>query len=107
MRYGFSEKLGPMVYGSDENEIFLGRDLSQGRHYSDEVASDIDAEIRLFIDNAYEKAEAILTEHRDRLDAVAAVLMEKEKVTGEEFARLMTETPAEPEEIAEPESTEE
>ncbi len=89
MRYGFSEKLGPMVYGSDENEIFLGRDISQGRHYSDEVASDIDAEIRQFIDDAYEKAEKILVEHRDKLDAVAAVLMEKEKVTGEQFAEIM------------------
>ena len=90
MRYGFSEKLGPMVYGSDENEIFLGRDISQGRHYSDEVASDIDAEIRLFIDEAYEKAEKILTEHREKLDAVAAVLMEKEKVTDEQFAEIMS-----------------
>ena len=102
MRYGFSEKLGPMVYGSDENEIFLGRDISQGRHYSDEVASDIDAEIRLFIDNAYERAESILTEHRQKLDAVAAVLMEKEKVTGEEFTALMSDIPAkEPEETPE------
>ena len=91
MRYGFSEKLGPMVYGSDENEIFLGRDISQGRHYSDEVASDIDAEIRLFIDNAYDRAEKILTEHRDRLEAVAAVLLEKEKVSGDEFERIMKE----------------
>ena len=91
MRYGFSEKLGPMVYGSDENEIFLGRDISQGRHYSDEVASDIDAEIRLFIDNAYDRAEKILTEHRNRLEAVAAVLLEKEKVSGEEFERIMEE----------------
>ncbi len=89
MRYGFSDKLGPMVYGSDENEIFLGRDISQGRHYSDEVASDIDAEIRQFIDDAYENAERILNEHRDKLDAVAAVLMEKEKVTGEQFAEIM------------------
>ena len=99
MRYGFSEKLGPMVYGSDENEIFLGRDISQGRHYSDEVASDIDAEIRLFIDNAYDRAMSILTEHRDKLDAVAAVLLEKEKVTGEEFKNIMSgggEAPAEP-----------
>ena len=109
MRYGFSEKLGPMVYGSDENEIFLGRDISQGRHYSDEVASDIDAEIRLFIDNAYERAESILIEHRQKLDAVAAVLMEKEKVTGEEFAALMSDAPAkQPEEAPEaPAETEE
>ena len=114
MRYGFSEKLGPMVYGSDENEIFLGRDISQGRHYSDEVASDIDAEIRLFIDNAYDRAEKILTEHRDKLEAVAAVLLEKEKVTGDEFARIMSgkveekaEEPAEaPAEGAEPKAEE-
>lgn len=107
MRYGFSEKLGPMVYGSDENEIFLGRDISQGRHYSDEVASDIDAEIRKFIDDAYDIAEDILRSHRDKLDAVAAVLMEKEKVTGEQFAAIMggkaeAEAPAEvPAEVSE------
>ena len=97
MRYGFSEKLGPIVYGSDENEIFLGRDFSQGKHYSDEVASDIDAEIRAFVDKAYERAESILTEHREKLDAVAAVLMEKEKVTGDEFDAIMNGTkPEEP-----------
>ncbi len=115
MRYGFSEKLGPIVYGSDENEIFLGRDFSQGKHYSDEVASDIDAEIRAFVDKAYERAESILTEHREKLDAVAAVLMEKEKVTGEEFNAIMNgikpeEAKAAPEAIAKeteaPENTE-
>ena len=104
MHYGFSEKLGPIVYGSDENEIFLGRDFSQGKHYSDEVASDIDAEIRAFVDKAYERAESILTEHREKLDAVASVLMEKEKVTGAEFDAIMNGTkPEEPE--AAPEAT--
>ncbi len=88
-RYGFSEKLGPIVYGSDENEVFLGRDYGHDKHYSDEVASDIDNEIRNFIDTAYEKTESILREHRDKLDAVAAVLMEKEKVTGKEFEDIM------------------
>ncbi len=93
-RYGFSEKLGPIVYGSDENEVFLGRDYGQNKHYSDEVASDIDNEIRSFIDAAYAKTESILREHRDKLDAVAAVLMEKEKVTGAEFEEIMNPKPA-------------
>ena len=92
-RYGFSEKLGPIVYGSDENEVFLGRDYGQGKHYSDEVASDIDNEVRSFIDAAYAKTESILVEHRDKLDAVAAVLMEKEKVSGAEFEEIMNPKP--------------
>ena len=88
-KYGFSEKLGPIVYGSDENEVFLGRDYGQGKHYSDDIAADIDSEIRRLVDEAYEKTESILREHRDKLDAVAAVLMEKEKVTGKEFEDIM------------------
>ncbi len=109
-RYGFSEKLGPIVYGSDENEVFLGRDYGQNKHYSDEVASDIDNEIRRLVDEAYAKTEAILVEHRDKLDAVAAVLMEKEKVTGKEFEDIMNPKPAEEpktEEISEEVSAEE
>ena len=94
-RYGFSEKLGPIVYGSDENEVFLGRDYGQNKHYSDDIASDIDSEIRRLVDEAYAKTEAILVEHRDKLDAVAAVLMEKEKVTGKEFEDIMNPKPAE------------
>ncbi|MBE6893382.1 MAG: ATP-dependent zinc metalloprotease FtsH [Ruminococcaceae bacterium] len=88
-RYGFSEKLGPIVYGSDENEVFLGRDYGQNKHYSDDIASDIDSEVRRFVDEAYAKTESILREHRDKLDAVAAVLMEKEKVSGKEFEDIM------------------
>ena len=88
-RYGFSEKLGPIVYGSDENEVFLGRDYGQNKHYSDDIASDIDSEIRRLVDEAYAKTESILREHRDKLDAVAAVLMEKEKVSGKEFEDIM------------------
>ncbi len=88
-RYGFSEKLGPVVYGSDENEVFLGRDYGQNKHYSDDIASDIDSEIRRLVDEAYAKTESILRQHRDKLDSVAAVLMEKEKVTGKEFEDIM------------------
>ncbi|MBQ7124477.1 MAG: ATP-dependent zinc metalloprotease FtsH [Oscillospiraceae bacterium] len=100
-RYGFSEKLGPIVYGSDENEVFLGRDYGQNKHYSDDIASDIDCEIRRFVDEAYAKTESILRAHRDKLDAVAAVLMEKEKVSGEEFEEIMNPKPAEPEVLPE------
>ena len=100
-RYGFSEKLGPIVYGSDENEVFLGRDYGQNKHYSDDIASDIDSEIRRLVDEAYERTESILNEHRDKLDAVAAVLMEKEKVTGKEFEDIMNSKPA----VEEPETT--
>ncbi|MBQ2794470.1 MAG: ATP-dependent zinc metalloprotease FtsH [Oscillospiraceae bacterium] len=100
-RYGFSEKLGPIVYGSDENEVFLGRDYGQNKHYSDDIASDIDSEIRRLVDEAYERTESILNEHRDKLDAVAAVLMEKEKVTGKEFEDIMNPKPA----VEEPETT--
>ena len=99
-RYGFSEKLGPVVYGSSENEVFLGRDYGQNKHYSDDIASDIDSEIRRLVDEAYAKTESILREHRDKLDAVAAVLMEKEKVSGKEFADIMNPPAPAIEEVA-------
>ncbi|MBR2640425.1 MAG: ATP-dependent zinc metalloprotease FtsH [Oscillospiraceae bacterium] len=99
-RYGFSEKLGPIVYGSDENEVFLGRDYGQNKHYSDDIASDIDSEIRRLVDEAYAKTESILCKHRDKLDAVAAVLMEKEKVSGKEFADIMNPPAPAIEEVA-------
>ena len=99
-RYGFSEKLGPIVYGSDENEVFLGRDYGQNKHYSDDIASDIDSEIRRLVDEAYERTESILNEHRDKLDAVAAFLMENEKVTGKEFEDIMNPKPT----VEEPET---
>ncbi|MBQ8788072.1 MAG: ATP-dependent zinc metalloprotease FtsH [Oscillospiraceae bacterium] len=99
-RYGFSEKLGPIVYGSDENEVFLGRDYGQNKHYSDDIASDIDSEIRRLVDEAYAKTESILRKHRDKLDAVAAVLMEKEKVSGKEFADIMNPPAPAIEEVA-------
>ena len=74
-RYGFSEKLGPIVYGHDNSEVFLGRDYSQGRNYSENVAAEIDGEIRELIDTSYENAKQILLSHRDQLDKVAHYLM--------------------------------
>ncbi|MBP3334712.1 MAG: ATP-dependent zinc metalloprotease FtsH [Ruminiclostridium sp.] len=92
-RYGFSEKLGPIVYGHDNSEVFLGRDYSQGRNYSENVAGEIDGEIRELIDTGYENAKQILINHRDQLDKVAHYLMEHEKIDGEDFYKLMNGEP--------------
>lgn len=94
-RYGFSEKLGPIVYGHDNSEVFLGRDYSQGRNYSENVAAEIDGEIRELIDTSYENAKQILLSHRDQLDKVAHYLMEHEKIDGEDFTKLMNGEPLE------------
>ncbi len=87
--YGFSERMGPVVYGTDPGETFLGRDFGQGKGYSENTAAEIDNEIRDIMDEAYETARRILTEHMDQLHRVAGVLMEKEKISGEEFVKLM------------------
>lgn len=92
-RYGFSEKLGSIVYGHDNSEVFLGRDYSQGRNYSENVAAEIDGEIRELIDTSYENAKQILLSHRDQLDKVAHYLMEHEKIDGDDFIKLMNGEP--------------
>ena len=89
-RYGFSDKLGPMVYGTDPSETFLGRDFSQGRNYSEEVASEIDAEMREFIEEAYAECTKLLSEHMEQLHVVANALLERETLSGSEFRTLMT-----------------
>ena len=88
-KYGFSERLGPVVYGTSQEETFLGRDFGQGKGYSEAIASEIDNEIRDIVDEAYETARRILTEHMAELHKVSAVLMEREKISGEEFKTLM------------------
>ena len=88
-KYGFSEKLGPVVYGHDESEVFLGRDYSQGRNYSENIAAEIDAEIRELIETAYEKAKDILQSHMDQLHLLANYLVKHEKIDGPDFDRLM------------------
>ena len=88
-RYGFSDRLGPIVYGQNENEVFLGRDLGHSRDYSETVAAQIDEEVRAVIDNAYDQCETILTEHMDQLHKVAEFLYEFEKINGADFDRLM------------------
>lgn len=89
-RYGFSEKLGPILYGDEGPQVFLGRDYSkQSRHFSETVASEIDAEVREIIETAYERAKEILTEHRDLLEVVTQALLKRETVDGPEFYKLM------------------
>lgn len=94
-RYGFSEKLGPVVYSNDPGETFLGRDLGHGRSYSEEVAGEIDTEVRSLLDGAFETATNILCDHMEQLHLVAKELIEREKLSGEEFEKLMKGEPLE------------
>ncbi|MGN0568066.1 MAG: ATP-dependent zinc metalloprotease FtsH [Acutalibacteraceae bacterium] len=88
-KYGMSDKLGPITYGSGNDEVFLGRDYSHMRNYSEETAAEIDEEINAIIKNAYDRTKNILTEHIDRLHSVAKALIEREKIDGDEFKALM------------------
>ena len=87
-KYGMSERIGTITLGSDQDEVFIGRDWGQEKSYSEETAGIIDEEIKKIIDEAYKEAKAILSEHRDKLDRVAEILVEKEKITGEEFDNI-------------------
>ena len=87
-KYGMSEKVGTVMFGGGEGEVFLGRDFAQTKDYSEETAALIDEEVKRIVQTAYEKAVKILTEHVDKLHAVAGVLMEKEKIEGEEFDKI-------------------
>ena len=88
MEYGMSEKLGTISYGTDNNEVFLGRNLGHSRNFSEEVGAEIDKEVKRLIDEAYVKAEQLLKENINKLHAVAMALLEKEKIDGEEFRRI-------------------
>jgi cell division protease FtsH len=87
-QYGMSEKLGPLTFGRKEEMIFLGREISEQRNYSDEVAAKIDAEVREIIDRAYERAKEALIAQREVLDKLAALLVEKETIEHDEFESL-------------------
>ncbi|MBQ4518514.1 MAG: ATP-dependent zinc metalloprotease FtsH [Clostridia bacterium] len=102
MKYGMSDVLGPMSFGSDNDEVFLGRSYAQTRDYSEQVAAEIDAEVKKIIDNAYALCEKELTEHKEQLVRVAEALLSKEKLSGEEFETLFNgETEPEEQETAE------
>ena len=103
-KYGMSEALGPIVYGTGHEEVFLGRDFGSTRDFSEKVAADIDAEVRSIVDKAYKKAEEMLNSHRDKLDFTAEYLIEHEIMDEEQFKYIMdTENPevSEVEKIAE------
>lgn len=87
-RYGFSDNLGPIVYGRGEHEVFLGRDYTNTPSYSENVAAEIDNEIRSIVEDAFDKAESILREHIDKLHLIAKYLMIHEKIDGNNFERL-------------------
>ena len=88
-RYGFSDKLGPVVYGQEDHEVFLGRDFNSSRNYSENVAAEIDSEIRSIIEDAYQVSEDILSAHLDQLHFIAKYLMKFDKIDGADFEKLM------------------
>ena len=90
-KYGMSERLGTITFGADQEEVFLGRDLAHAKEYSEETAAIIDEEVKKIVDAGYEKAISILSEHVDKLHAVAKVLLEKEKIDGHEFDKIFAE----------------
>ena len=88
-KYGMSKEVGTITFGSEQENVFLGRDLATQRDYSEATAALIDSEVKRIIDEAYKKTTDILKSHEDKLHAVAAVLMEKEKIDGDEFTEIM------------------
>ncbi len=90
-KYGMSDRVGAIMFGGGQGEVFLGRDFAQTKDYSEETAGVIDEEVKKIIDYAYSRARNILSEHADKLHAVAGVLMEKEKIEGEEFDKIFEE----------------
>ena len=87
-QYGMSEKVGMIHYGNDDDEVFIGRDLAHTRSYGEQVASEIDSEVKRIIDECYEKAKSIIEEHMQVLHRCTKVLMEKEKIGREEFEQM-------------------
>ena len=90
-KYGMSDRMGAVMWGSNNEEVFLGRDFGHTKEYSDETAAVIDAEVKRIIDNGYNRAKTILSEHIDKLHTVAGVLLEKEKIEGEEFDAIFAD----------------
>ena len=88
-KYGMSD-LGPMKYGEDQEEVFLGRDYNQNRNYSEEVAFEIDQQVKLFIEESYKEAKRLLKENMDALERTAQALMKREKITGAELRKIMS-----------------
>jgi cell division protease FtsH len=89
MRYGMSDRLGPRVFGHDRSQPFLGREFSAEPDYSDEIAREIDDEIRRVVEEAHQTAKDVLTEHRDAMDKISRILLERETIDAEQFEQLL------------------
>jgi cell division protease FtsH len=89
MRYGMSERLGPRVFGHDRSMPFLGREFSAEPDYSDEIAREIDDEIRRVVEEAHQTAKDILTDHREGMDRISKILLERETIDSEQFEQLL------------------
>jgi cell division protease FtsH len=92
-RYGMSDKLGPRTFGNREELVFLGREISEQRNYSEEVAEEIDAEVKGIITSAYDRAKDVLTRYRYKLDELAERLMKVETVDAAEFESIFADSP--------------
>lgn len=90
-KYGMSEKIGALMLGAGQEEVFLGRDFGHTKEYSEETAAVIDEETKRIIDTGYERAKNLLTEHIDKLHQVAGILLEKEKIEADEFEAIFGE----------------
>ena len=100
-KYGMTDALGPITYGQDQGEPFLGRDMGHIRNYSEETASMIDKEVKTLMTTAYNRTESILREHMDKLHEVAKFLYQNEKMSGEQFKEMMeAKGPEPPEEFS-------
>jgi cell division protease FtsH len=93
-RYGMSEKLGPRTFGNREELVFLGREISEQRNYSEEVAQQIDQEVKRIISTAYSQAKEVLTLYLAKLDALAELLIRDETIEGAEFEAMFFDVPA-------------
>ena len=89
MRYGMSERLGPRVFGHDRSQPFLGREFSAEPDYSDEIAREIDDEIRRIVEEAHQTAKTILGENREQLERISKILLERETIDAEQFVKLL------------------
>ena len=89
-RYGMSDKLGPIAFGTSHEEVFLGRDFNQTRNYSEDVAIQIDEEVHSIVNEAYQDCIRLLTEHIDKLHVIAKALLEFEKLDGTTFEKLFS-----------------
>jgi len=90
-KFGMSERIGPLAWGKEEQEVFLGREIARMKNYSEEVAAEIDREVKKIVMDCYERAKTILREHKKQLDEIANLLLEKEVIEGKELKRFLNE----------------